>query len=392
MIYYIILFLILQSSFSAIFMQTFIGKISLILILIYSLCLLITNSFRLNKRDLCIVIILNSLIFFKILIQGVDFTEIGYIIKITSIFIICNFKSMEETIEKLDNILSFLCKISLIGFILVNSLLKVQIEKFSYLINDYKTWYLFYGYRGERSYQNAGFTWEPSIFASIVAIFLFYNLVGGNPKRLRIQRVILYTVVLVSTKSTAGIILLSLNYFYFTYFRLKNKILMLLLLVFLIFNPYTREKVVQKIQSREKIEGNFSAQAREMHKIIDLEIFKENIILGMNTKEETKIRYEMTKKLSIKNEIIKKFLNLQTEYDITSNSLTGILSNYGVIIFIINYYLYFRFFFKERKIENLFFCMILITTFASQYIVFYPFYMIFWYLPKSFFSNLKIQE
>lgn len=390
MIDIIVLNLILMSSFSIIFKETLLGKVGLILLFSYSLYLLFKNKFVLEiKRDFPIFMLV--LIFlFKIVLEGFSSTEFGYILKIFSIFIIFSCKDMKKMISKLDSILYFFSCCSLVGFVLINTNFINFLTKYTYSVGGYRTLFLIFGYSTKRVEQNAGFTWEPSIFASIVGIFLFYNLTKNKITRNIYIKIIIYTLTLLTTKTTAGIMILIISYFYLIFFKIKSRFLGILLLLLLQFNPLVMEKVVKKISLRKEIKGNYSSQAREIHKIIDLEIAKKIFLLGVVKQDN--LRFEIAKKLKTQNKIIRKFFEIKMEYNITSNSLTGILAKYGVILFILNYYLYFRFLLKKNCIEKIFFSAILFVTFSTQYIVFYPFYMIFWYLPFDFFTIKKIKR
>lgn len=384
----IILLLILGNSFSIIFTQTILGKVSLLIIFIYA-CILFLKKQTLKKQNSKVICILLFLLISKLVFSKYDTTELGYLIKIFSMYVICNYFNSKKILYKLDSIIYFLSSFSLVFFILINTKNQNLINLFKFKINNYSSWLFMYGYQNNRIDQNAGFAWEPSIYASIIGIFLFYNLVFHKNKFKNNIKILIYILTILTTKSTSGLLILLVNCIYYFFNNInKTNLLVLIISIFLFVSLDFDKKVIHKIISRNQVKGNYSGQARNMHVKIDLELFKNNKILGSNNL--IRERKEIAELFSKKNKIIKKFFELKKEYMISSNTLTSVLGKYGILIFIINIYLYIKLIFKKKNMENTCFILILFITFLSQNVLFYPFYMIFWYLPKNIFIKKNI--
>lgn len=120
----------------------------------------------------------------------------------------------DEFIEKFNNIVYFLAIYSLIGFI-INIFLFSLVEKFPtiYSMNTGITYYnLFFTVVCNNTYvvRNYGMFWEPGAFSVFLCIALFFELIKS--KNLKLTRIIIISITILTTKSTLGIIAVILLY------------------------------------------------------------------------------------------------------------------------------------------------------------------------------------
>jgi hypothetical protein len=136
-------------------------------------------------------------------------------------FLYCSVYSVKDSVKSFLDIFYVLALISLIIYFSVN-ILNVNIPSLEITnSNDIKYHYLgFYSYfDGFMKFRNNSIFWEPGIFASFIIFSLYLELYFYNNKRL--CRVFIFCICLITTLSSAGIILFL---FYLLSIVIKTKV------------------------------------------------------------------------------------------------------------------------------------------------------------------------
>jgi hypothetical protein len=108
--------------------------------------------------------------------------------------------------------------------------------------------------------RNSGFTWEPGPFASYIGLAIFFNIIrNGNTFKDK-KRLLIFLIVLITTQSTTGFILLFAILLWYAWAHYKNKILRFVTIpitiigvILLFLNvPFLQQKIL--LDSKQNIE------------------------------------------------------------------------------------------------------------------------------------------
>lgn len=215
--------------------------------------------------------------------------------------------------------------------------------------------------------RNSGIAWEPGAFQLLVNIGLFLNL--KREEKLLSYKNLIYTITILTTVSTVGILVLIIQILSFiknlinkkTIFRGIFAILVFGIVIYIDFNlekGLINQHIIKKINLKNK---NESTLERKYHFEMDIESFKKNIFLGRG------------------------IINYQRDRDnqISSNSYTRILATYGTIffsIYIVNLIIGIRN--SIQKNWNIFLVIVLFT-FTNEIIWASPLILILLFMEKK---------
>lgn len=253
---------------------------------------------------------------------------------------------------------------------------------FSINIDSHKSFgYIFYVSNGTffNLFRNTGFFWEPGVFQLIANLFLFYCIKFNK----KYYMLIIGTFAVISSFSTTGLALLSLNfiyYFYINYKHLRKSFSSILIapLIITLFIPVLNANLSDKIN-----EENTSGLVRLRDFQIGIELIMERPIIGHGL---FNAEYLSTKQYVNKiedNLFYTTYIDLNGEMSGGfTNGFLGFISAFGIPISIF----VFIFIFKNRFVDKpliekiIFFTIIIGTMFSEPISLTFFFFM----LPLSY--------
>ena len=237
---YIVLFLLLLIGFSPLLSQA----INLGITIILSIILLLSLK-SINKKKLLLLMLFTFLIIVNITQDIINYSSIS-ILNIYYFFTFLlgmlisekyNYFEFLKKIEKVIFLLSLLSLISVLIYTFIPQSINV-LPSYNYYETSHKTIFISNILVSENNFlqRNTGITWEPGAYQFILNIGLFAYFKTNKQKKL--LHILIYLVTIMSTLSTTGLIILSLNLIYNFYGNKKFRIGIYILIVIL-FIPLT---------------------------------------------------------------------------------------------------------------------------------------------------------
>lgn len=393
--YFIAILLILFISFSPIVKVFRIEMIAYILLLILSF--FSTSLKKFNRQQILIMFAIIIIIFFRDLYTTIFFDnreiDMMFCIRMGTIFFYMASVNKLKFYKILEKTIFIFASIGLFMHILIFFEISLPFQKININNNEYFHFFGLFGYYKNMLYRNSGFAWEPSAWSILLGTLLFFRLVKG--KVFNLFNLIL-VLNMITSYSTTGYLLVLFNIIYLLLknISIKKIFLGITLLILISFNNSFKEIVFKKIFERNSyvalthnVYGVYSSSARELHKKVDLEIFKDNFLLG-STELTKELRKKYVIKLSLDNRIARYFLVNNKEYYISSNGITYMLARYGIIIFLLYFYLYFEKSIKGINLEKMAYIIIMIFVFSVQGANLLPYFMMLIYIQHILIKTL----
>lgn len=355
-----------------------IGIVFSIVIMLLSLKSLI----RFKKRDWYLLsLLLLFLIINKIFNSSFDISKFVYqVILILEVFLFLRlYKNSQQLTRDFYSTLLLFFIHSLVGvaiYLLIPSLFRPVV----YGNTPYLTFLnIFFLHFVQGVSRNTSLCWEPGLLQLLMNMLLFLSIKYNKSV---IQLLLIITVIL-STNSTAGFIILSLNYFYFLHktYRERKSLIPILITSTLALLPISF--IINNISN--KIGGeNTSGLARYRDYLIGFNLIKEKPILGHGLFDG---KYLLTKKYVIRIEqqiFTQEYLDSVGDMSAGfTNGLLGLISWYGIPVGCLCYYYLFKNkFVNETFWGRMLFFMIVIFTLISEPITYTSFFLLF---PISYF-------
>lgn len=342
---YLILFTLLwvESSFYAINMISGTKRLFICICIIF--IMIFTNlKSRINFSQLASTFFLIIwVVLFDTMMPTATYKQtIIIVIHIFTGFIIAAYVRKEDFIDKYLNIILFLTTFSLIAYA-INVFFPAIAYSFPVIISRGSHSYcnLFFSVitNNELVIRNYGLFWEPGAFAFFLCIALYLELIAKNS--LRLSRVLLLSVAVLSTKSTMGIVAVGLIYVIFYVnnpFKISAKLqwISLLLAIVIAFSlfvlPETFWKdVFDKLFVKDNSGmTNISTQTRYDAIYYMLKEFLNSFTFGIG---------------------IEKFIKLQEEYcnNMATATMINWLATYGLVWGTVNIYEFIKFFLLKKS-------------------------------------------
>lgn len=332
---------------------------------------------RISNRVVETFILIYANIILTWLLNGdfLSFAYIYYILLIGGSFLISNYIEFEDFKKIYCDIIYFFCCVSLVCS-LIYVICPSIIQKFPITYNSHKLGYYNLGFwvtstDFEYEFRNYGCFREPGVFQ----IYIILALIFLFKEKLNIKHFFVYTITLLTTKSTTGYILFAI--LMIRYFFNENTGLIKKILMFVAFICAIIAVVIHEINaSGYSIFGKFaitniSFMTRFANIFVDYEIFKQNPILGVG--------------ITLQNDLQKilpmKMFGINTG-GVDTNTYFSLLATFGICYFIISLILTYKFASKngDKIIEKALIFLILILALITEnfrYSLF--FYVILWY-------------
>lgn len=340
--------------------------VSSLLILLF---LTIRNK-TINKKSILFYIIYIILISIYMLInQEKIFKSIYEIFIITIALLYLNIYKKENFVNNYLKIITSLCKLSWIPYLL-NIFIPKVLDYFPFIINNsnFRFHNVFIGVAPfnenyHNIYRNYSIFREPGVFAVYILLGIIISLFYKN-KKSNYKNTLILTITMLSTFSTAGIITTSLVYILFIVTgkinqeKIIKNLIVLSCFIFVILLTPIPNKVMSKISNK----NNPSTISRFNSIKTNIIIFSENPIIGIGW-NNIDDRFQEISELN---------LGSSTKYGEKSyhntNTIFRLLSTHGIIYFTIYIYSLVLFFFKftNNKKINYILCFIFIIILSNE--------------------------
>lgn len=237
--------------------------------------------------------------------------------------------------------------------------------------------------------RNTGICWEPGLLQLMMNLYLFYSIRAGKS----IKLILAICLVIITTFSTAGFLIVGFNYIYFViinYYK-KTYLVVLSVVCMLIFSGGL---FVIKDNITDKINGeNTSGLTRYRDALIGYALLKDRPLTGHGLFDK---KYLLSKGYvrSIDSDIFTKEY-IESSGDLAggyTNGLLGLFNWYGIPVGLyIFFLLYKNKYVRNIWYEKLIFFLILCITFISEPITYTSFFLLFVF--SGFFKeNLNINK
>ena len=355
-----------------------------ILLLVISLLSLLLQKIY-NKQYLysflSATIILIVALSFNWILTGFDISFSEYpvlygMIIIFNLAILALVNKGDFSITTFDSLFILLVIYSLLNFI-VSNVLK---SSFTFFSNDgygcFHFNYLFFfvpnhDFGDGDLLRNQGFYWEPGVLAIVMNIFLF-RLLFGNKLKFSSVYILLTSLVIFSTMSTTGLVVLFLQFIYYFLQVKTNRIRNLIILI--LFSILATPLLVSNIQKKVLGDNETSFLLRNYDALVALDITKDNFLTGVGFSKIRNKEAQENSQVYFKSDL--------TEAHGNTNSIITVFLYLGIPLGII----YLIMLYKQKIInynKKLFFFILLICL-ASEPIIFSGFFIVF---VSSYFYN-----
>lgn len=279
------LYQIIEKSNTSVIM--FFG-VTIILILVF---LFKKKRIKIDIKTETLVIFLFSIIFsFALNLEVQQFKlYLSYIAMLLFAYIFTDFVSFETFIKKYQFYLCIIAVISLLGTFLVNhNLINIKLPLIISTNNRmYFDGKIYFYPQYYETLRNQGVFWEPGLFASFLIVGLVFEVLKKEKKNK--FYIVIFLVTLITTMSTAGILLLIITLFLYLTNLVYGKekpiigmILLIMLSIIVLFWDNIFEHLVKispHIFSKiNRDHGSFSTRVQSI--LINLEIFSSSPIFG----------------------------------------------------------------------------------------------------------------
>lgn len=316
-------------------------RIAQFFVYILGICFLLSfiNGKKINSLELIFMGVVLCNIILTCLIRS-DFSTGSYIYLIflfLAAYIFTEIIKFDEFVYLYDNLIYFFSLISLIGVILysISPVIITHFPKLSSQSYDYYNigiWITPTDFDYE--FRNYGIFREPGVFQAYLIIGLLFQLFV---LKTNLNRFFLYTIVLLTTKSTTGYILyglLIITYVLSSKTRVIYKILLIIVCTVVVtiicLYEFSRVENSYSVFGKFNLE-NMSFLTRLITVIADFEIFKNNIAFGAGITQQynqmpiiTKKLFDIESKIDT-NTIVQQFASFGIFY--------GIVWNYSIVKF-----------------------------------------------------------
>lgn len=258
-------FLLILISFSPLISNAMKAGLALLIILIN--IKIFTN--KINAKKLLLLIFLMSLFILSALYDLRNISSISQYSILNLYFPLCFLLgyiisekySFSEFLTLIDKIVFIAAIFSLIGVVIYTFLPNLinYLPSYQYYHTSHKTAYIFnviLDYGGNVVKRNAGIAWEPGAFQFLVSIGLYSYL--KTTKKINLFKIAIYAIVVITTRSTAGIII-----FIFLTWKLlltDKKARILIIISLLAFSGLIAEELMY--QYRYKLFGSYAFETR----------------------------------------------------------------------------------------------------------------------------------
>ena len=258
-------FLLILISFSPLISNAMKAGLALLIILIN--IKIFTN--KINAKKLLLLIFLMSLFILSALYDLRNISSISQYSILNLYFPLCFLLgyiisekySFSEFLTLIDKIVFIAAIFSLIGVVIYTFLPNLinYLPSYQYYHTSNKTAYIFnviLDYGGNVVKRNAGIAWEPGAFQFLVSIGLYSYL--KTTKKINLFKIAIYAIVVITTRSTAGIIIFIL--LTWKLFLTDKKARILIIISLLAFSGLIAEELMY--QYRYKLFGSYAFQSR----------------------------------------------------------------------------------------------------------------------------------
>ncbi len=391
---YLLVFLLIMVSGNPLFVAS--GHTELVFIIIFVLCMIYRNVLSKIISGQYLVIFC-GLFFALFLIQAFEFdfffsfpTLAGFYIRLLLGFVI--FYGIESGPEKYIKCLYFICLMSLLIFGLSEVLsigagidLKTYLGAFKfYNGHNYVTHILFYNFDGEgEPHRNSGPFWEPGAFQGYItiAILLLSTYKNKILPKVYWRTLIIFVLTLLSTKSTAGYLLLPLALvFHFNFNANAKKVALLMvkgsIIIFIgiLFAPkimgleFLGKKITHQYEEAINRQPGWEI-SRFGTFIFDLQYIEKRPLLGWGVNETTRFALHGGKAIGGQ-----------------GNGLTDNIVKFGIVgfgLYIIYLFFSFRRFYSGRKTYAFMAVLIILISLNGEGFLNFPIYWGLIALPRS---------
>lgn len=309
-----------------------------------------------------------------------SFSYSNLIYQFSLIFSICLFlvqykKRINQLQKDFFTTLRILIYHALIGYI-VFLLLPSYFKPVTNTINN-SFYYIFYVSEGDfmNIKRNTGFFWEPGVFQLAANLYLFYCIKFNK----KIFHLIISSLAVLSSFSTTGLLILSLNFGFYIYTTIhlnkkifKNVFLPICLIILL--TPIFFANISDKVGGK-----NTSGLARLRDIYIGIELIKEKPIVGHGIFNSSYLKSKGYV-YSIENDLFsKEYLESSGEMSGGyTNGLLGLIAWFGIPISLLLYFYFFKNkFVNGFFVERLWFCTIPLISMISEPIAYTSFFLMF---------------
>lgn len=258
-------FLLILISFSPLISNAMKAGLALLIILIN--IKIFTN--KINAKKLLLLIFLMSLFILSALYDLRNISSISQYSILNLYFPLCFLLgyiisekySFSEFLTLIDKIVFIAAIFSLIGVVIYTFLPNLinYLPSYQYYHTSNKTAYIFnviLDYGGNVVKRNAGIAWEPGAFQFLVNIGLYSYL--KTTKKINLFKIAIYAIVVITTRSTAGIIIFIL--LTWKLFLTDKKARILIIISLLAFSGLIAEELMY--QYRYKLFGSYAFETR----------------------------------------------------------------------------------------------------------------------------------
>lgn len=343
------------------------------IMIIFSLLILIFLIIRkktINKKSMIFYIIYIILISISIITnQEKIFKSLYEIFIITISLLYLNIYKKENFANNYLKIITILCKLSWIPYLL-NIFMPNVLNNFPIIVNN--SYYRFHNLligvapfneNYHNIYRNYSIFREPGVFAVYILLGIIISLFN-NKKSINYKDIIILTLTMLSTFSTAGIITTTLVYLLFIIVgKFNNKkfmknLIVVVCFIFIMFLTPIPNQVISKISNK----NNPSTISRFNSIKTNLIIFSEHPIIGIGW-NNIDDRFQEISELNLGSSIKygeKSYHN--------TNTLFRLLSTHGIIYFSIYLYCLILFFsnISDNKYANYMLCLIFIIVLSNE--------------------------
>lgn len=237
--------------------------------------------------------------------------------------------------------------------------------------------------------RNTGLFWEPGVLQLAMNLFLFYCIKFKKS----INYILIGVVLVVSSFSTTGFLILLINLTYFLYIQYRSRRIKLLhvslvLVILTLFIPILNQNTKAKFDDE-----NTSGLVRYRDFQIGLDLIKEKPLVGHGVFDEKYLGSKSYVRRIENNTFSKTYLD--TSGDMSggyTNGLLGLIAWYGIPVSFLLYLFYFKNKFIESDlIERLLFCSIFLISMITEPIAYTSLFLMFplsyWILHIKFKKN-----
>ncbi|MCF0055161.1 O-antigen ligase family protein [Dyadobacter sp. CY356] len=226
------------------------------------------------------------------------------------------------------------------------------------------------------SARSTGILWEPGLLQLMLNLLLFYAIKNRKSRLLMISIVAL----ILTTFSTAGFIILALNFTFFFIETVKEKNATRILFLLMLITLMASTVVVVQNNIEDKFNGqNTSGLIRYRDFVIGVKLIKENPILGHGLFDSSYLTSKSYVNF-IETQILSTTYLDQSGFMTGgfTNGLLGVFAWYGIPMGLLIFYLFYKNnFVNNNTLERIIFFLILCLTFISEPITYTAFFLLF---------------